>query len=286
VAVAHAPSSSDPGGYRAALYVIAMLPFCALVVVGLIDTLWQRMREGRGGLALVPSYLLVVAVALVAWLPVQDARERYRFAFGVDQNEARAEALEVVEDEVPDDAVIVVDNTYWNALVATGRDREDVVWFYKVDSDPAVIEEVVPDYESIDYLLWTREAMSDMVPVVQQAYENSDLVWSGGQFEGLVELRAGSRPRLCPRSWRTARDRRQPRNHRRRPDLHEGDNVEILVRRLAAVRADNGRIEVLFVDDSTDDTPRRVEEVARRGILPVRLLHRPAENGSAVSPVR
>jgi hypothetical protein len=173
----------------AALYVIAMLPFYALVVVGLIDTMWQRMREGRGGLKLVPSYLLVVAVATVAWLPVQDARERCRFAFGVDQNEFRADALEVVEDEVPEDAVIVVDNTYWNALVATGRDREDVVWFYKVDSDPAVIEEVVPDYESIDYLLWTREAMSDMAPVVQQAYENSDLVWSGGQFEGLVELR-------------------------------------------------------------------------------------------------
>jgi dolichol-phosphate mannosyltransferase len=60
------------------------------------------------------------------------------------------------------------------------------------------------------------------------------------------------------------------------PTFNEGDNVEVLVRRLAAVLGGDGRTEVLFVDDSTDDTPQRVAEVARRGIMPVRLLHRPA----------
>jgi hypothetical protein len=179
-----------PGGYLPAMYVIALLPFCALVLVGLLDVLWQRMRRDRTGWALVPSYLLVVTVALVAWQPVQDARERYRFAVGEDQNAVHAEALAAVAEEVPRDALVVVDNTYWNDLVAAGRDREDVVWFYKVDSDPGITESVVPDHESIDYLLWTRESMSDMAPVVQEAYENSDLVWSAGEDEELVELRA------------------------------------------------------------------------------------------------
>ncbi|MFC5380810.1 ArnT family glycosyltransferase [Aquipuribacter nitratireducens] len=178
-----------PGGYLPAMYVIAMLPFCALVLVGVVDELWQRMRAGRHGVSLVPSYLLVVVVALMAWQPVQDARERYRFAYAADQNAVHARALEVVEAEVPDDAVLVVDNTYWNDLVAAGRDREDVVWFYKVDSDPAVAEEVVPSYESIDYLLWTRDSMSDMAPVVREAYDNSEVVWSGGVGVRRVELR-------------------------------------------------------------------------------------------------
>ncbi|WP_336922075.1 DUF2079 domain-containing protein [Aquipuribacter sp. SD81] len=178
-----------PGGYLPAMYVIAVLPFCALVLVGLVDVLWQRLRTGRQGWALVPSYLLVVTVALVAWQPVSDARERYRVAYAADANAVHARALEAVEAEVPADAVVVVDNTFWNDLVDAGRDREDVVWFYKVDSDPAVAEEVVPTYESIDYLVWSRDSMGDMAPVVKEAYDNSEVVWAGGQGVRRVELR-------------------------------------------------------------------------------------------------
>ncbi|WP_336922076.1 GtrA family protein [Aquipuribacter sp. SD81] len=61
------------------------------------------------------------------------------------------------------------------------------------------------------------------------------------------------------------------------PTYNEGGNVEALVRRLSAAVERPGTAEVLFVDDSTDDTPDRVREVARQGHpLRVRLLHRPA----------
>jgi dolichol-phosphate mannosyltransferase len=60
------------------------------------------------------------------------------------------------------------------------------------------------------------------------------------------------------------------------PTYNEGGNVEVLVRRLAAALDDPSRSEVLFVDDSDDDTPARIEAVASAGHMPVRLLHRPA----------
>lgn len=56
------------------------------------------------------------------------------------------------------------------------------------------------------------------------------------------------------------------------PTFNEAPNVEELVRRIdSAVDLD---AEILFVDDSTDDTPAVIEAVARTSRLPVRLLHR------------
>ena len=57
------------------------------------------------------------------------------------------------------------------------------------------------------------------------------------------------------------------------PTFNEGPNVAELVRRTAA--AVPGRaIEILFVDDSTDDTPEIIRAVAVQAPVPVRLLHR------------
>ncbi len=64
------------------------------------------------------------------------------------------------------------------------------------------------------------------------------------------------------------------------PTRHERGNVEALTDALAAATEGPAlggrRIEVLFVDDSDDDTPVAVEETARRAAVPVRLIHRSA----------
>ncbi|MFV0374846.1 glycosyltransferase [Microbacterium sp.] len=57
------------------------------------------------------------------------------------------------------------------------------------------------------------------------------------------------------------------------PTFNEGGNVDELVRRIGD--ALGGRsFEVIFVDDSTDDTPDRVLATAQRAPFPVRLRHR------------
>lgn len=57
------------------------------------------------------------------------------------------------------------------------------------------------------------------------------------------------------------------------PTFNEGPNVAELVRRLG-VALDDRDVEVLFVDDSTDDTPDIIRVVAGTASLPVRLIHR------------
>ena len=58
------------------------------------------------------------------------------------------------------------------------------------------------------------------------------------------------------------------------PTLNERDNIALLVRRLERVCPDL-TLEVLFVDDSTDDTPRVIEEQAGISSCAVSLVHRP-----------
>ena len=57
------------------------------------------------------------------------------------------------------------------------------------------------------------------------------------------------------------------------PTFNEGPNVAELVRR--TTHALHGRtVEVIFVDDSTDDTPDIIRAVAAASEIPVRLIHR------------
>ncbi|WZH37717.1 MAG: glycosyltransferase family 2 protein [Microbacterium enclense] len=57
------------------------------------------------------------------------------------------------------------------------------------------------------------------------------------------------------------------------PTFNEGPNVAELVRRTAAALPGRA-IEIIFVDDSTDDTPDVIRSVAANAPVPVRLIHR------------
>lgn len=62
------------------------------------------------------------------------------------------------------------------------------------------------------------------------------------------------------------------------PTFNEAPNVAELVRRVTAATA-GIECEVLFVDDSTDDTPAVIREVAASASIPVRLVHRDTPAG-------
>jgi dolichol-phosphate mannosyltransferase len=58
------------------------------------------------------------------------------------------------------------------------------------------------------------------------------------------------------------------------PTRNESDNVDVLLYRLVAALRHTAA-EVVFVDDSDDDTVDRITAVGRNSRIPVRLLHRP-----------
>ncbi len=62
------------------------------------------------------------------------------------------------------------------------------------------------------------------------------------------------------------------------PTFNEGPNVRELLRRLRATLADVS-YEVVFVDDSTDDTPDIIAAAAADSDVPVRMLHRDVAAG-------
>jgi dolichol-phosphate mannosyltransferase len=62
------------------------------------------------------------------------------------------------------------------------------------------------------------------------------------------------------------------------PTLNEAANVPALVSRIQTSLA-GWTAEIVFVDDSTDDTPHVIEQVASRAGIPVRLIRRPQPVG-------
>ncbi|KAJ1681695.1 hypothetical protein LUZ63_023084 [Rhynchospora breviuscula] len=62
------------------------------------------------------------------------------------------------------------------------------------------------------------------------------------------------------------------------PTFNEGPNVAELVRRTAAALPGRA-IEIIFVDDSSDDTPDIIRAVAAQALVPVRLIHRDHPQG-------
>jgi hypothetical protein len=145
-------------GYLPVPYVIALIPLAALLVAGAADAAVRRTRAGvRDGRTAVlrrrPLALpvaLAAAIALVAATPAWGAQLRGLEEADLDAPMTAAEQW--IETQMPKNNRIIVDDAMWVDLVRSGRPRNDVIWSYKVDTDPAV-ERLAPqgwrDYQWI-----------------------------------------------------------------------------------------------------------------------------------------
>lgn len=144
-----------PGGYLPAMYVIGALPFLALAAAGGADLLWQRMT-GRAGLVGRAALAAVVAVLLVGLAPKWQGG--LTGATGTDTGAARQAAEQWLADHAGPEATVLVDDVSWVGLVAGhGLPRDQVLWFYKLDTDPEVREQFPGGWRDVDYVLATGE---------------------------------------------------------------------------------------------------------------------------------
>jgi 4-amino-4-deoxy-L-arabinose transferase-like glycosyltransferase len=178
-----------PSGYLPQMYVVAVLPFCALALAGLLEVAWRWLMRARTAPVRVISAASMLAALAAATVPLADWRYDYATAWTADTNDVRSATAAYVEDDLPRDATIVVDNTLWNDLVGAGWATEDVVWFYKVDSDGAVMEQLGGDYLGIDYLVWSDDVARNAGPIVVEAYDHSELLWTAGEGDARIEVR-------------------------------------------------------------------------------------------------
>jgi len=189
-----------PNGYLPVPYVIMLVPFAALLVAytaeravlalsGRTRTL-ARTRIGgvtRRGLGV--TWAVVTAAALVVAVPLWGTQLR-GFLFGnLDLPMQQAERW--VGDNVPKSSRLLVDDAMWVDLVRDGFARNNVVWYYKLDTDAAVQRQSPNGWKDSDYVVTTDSMRTggNSSRDVSLAIQNSTSVASFGTGDQRVDVR-------------------------------------------------------------------------------------------------
>ena len=188
-----------PNGYIPAMFIIGMLPFGAVVVAGVLDNVWKVSTRpdrigtrARGLVFLGPMAALAAAVAFVAYSGPTWARAD---SAEMTQNRAspywRAEAW--LTRHVSRRATILTDDVIWTDLVDRGFGRHRVVWFYKLDLDPAVRYRFRAGYRDFRYIvvsnLMRGIALQGIVPQTAAAIRHSRTVQTFAAYGERIEIR-------------------------------------------------------------------------------------------------
>lgn len=172
-------------GYLPQPFVLAVLPFAALVLAAGADVAWtwaRRPRARRTPSWLAPAavggvFLVLAAFAVPTWVSGDRALAA---ADHVTPTKAAARWLE----QHPQPGRLLVDDTVWADLVSHGYRPADVVWFYKLDFvnnlDPSVRERIHG---------WSDFHVVLLTPVVRQALRGND-----GSFLLVRQAVAHARP--------------------------------------------------------------------------------------------
>jgi hypothetical protein len=186
-------------GYLPQPYVIALLPFCAVVIAGVLDAAWGKGPRLNGRVA-AGSAAVAVAVGAAIVFMVPRWIESDSYAMSANQTAAVPSAEKWIAQNVDPRARILVDDTLYVDLVRDGfRPQFGVVWFYKLDFttnlDPSVARALPKGWRSFDYVVSTAVIRSALAQnptgliQVRRALANSRPVATFGKGVQRVELR-------------------------------------------------------------------------------------------------
>ena len=191
-----------PQGYLPLMFVIVVLPFAALALVGVLDVIAKAVARRRSVPVRAVGLSALGAAALVGVVLVAPSwRSHLEYGLSTDANGPYVEAMHYVERSLPRDSVVLTDDIAWNDLVRAGWSADGfsgAVWYYKLDRDPAAAKVLPRGWRDVDYVLVGRpmgllagtEALNRQTdPQVMTAYENSEVVAKWGPPEWQVELR-------------------------------------------------------------------------------------------------
>ena len=182
-------------GYLPQPYVVALLPFCAVVVAGCGEHVLTVARRTITGTVLTGVLALVLAgLVLPSW--ASGVRE----ATTEDTSTEQRQALAAVIDTVPRSDRVLIDDTYYVDLVEAGFEpRYGAVWFFKMDLeaglDPSVVQRLPRGWRDLDWVIsspalrGTLEKDPAALQQVRLAVQNSRVVQSFGTGPERVELR-------------------------------------------------------------------------------------------------
>jgi len=173
-------------GYLPYPYVVALLPFAALSLAGMLDTLIVRplargsvlTRSLAGTLALI---LLIVSAIFVApnWQPKLYALTH------IDQDTSSRQAVDWINHNIPRDKRVVVESALWTDLQDKGFNQPDPVWLYKTETDPEVTKQI-GGWQGIDYVVLNGPTVGGKdfdktFPTVNAAMQHGSLIAEFGR---------------------------------------------------------------------------------------------------------
>ena len=164
-------------GYLPYFYATAMIPFAALLIGGVADTLWNPVRSEL--LEWVRRMTAITAgIAAVLFVVPQWGSALVGQA-GENGTAGSLEATAWVEQHVPRKDVVVVDDYLWLDLK---RDGMNPLWEQKMESEADAQGDLGDGWRSVSYVVVTGQIIGTLatLPILQQAIDHSVPVASFG----------------------------------------------------------------------------------------------------------
>jgi NADH:ubiquinone oxidoreductase subunit K len=187
-----------PSGYLPAMYVIQALPFFAIALAGLTARA-ATLVLGFGAAARRPEALsrhvaaIAAALAAAAYVVPLWYSGDHR-AVTAHSNNAYAAAASWIHAHIadPQRTRIVVDDALWPEMVRDGfTPGLGVIWFYKVDLDPAVNRTLPHGWRDIGYIVSSPTVRQDTsnLPTIRAALVHSQVLAAFGSGSDRIEIR-------------------------------------------------------------------------------------------------
>jgi hypothetical protein len=190
-----------PGSYIPAMYIVALLPFAALGLAALAAEAAARSRDDRRQPLLRTAFAAAAIVVLAVPSGIAAARWVPRDASMMHTNDARGDrrAVEWLVLHAPRSSRILVDASIWTDLVDRGFGRHRVVWFYKLDLDPAVS---MPWWR-FDYVVRSNVFAGNLgwLPRSRAVYDHSRIVAVFTTKDERIEIRRVLKPSGPNQAW-------------------------------------------------------------------------------------
>jgi hypothetical protein len=194
-------------GYLPIPYVIGLVLFAPLMIAGVAEELWRlgvtpagaHWRRVRGWGTHAMTALAILLVGLTAFV-VGPGWLRSDAQATTTNPEAHLNAAEQwILMNLPKDKRVLVTDTLWIDMVRAGWSPQRVIWFYKIDSDPAVQRQYPRGWKDFDYIVSTDEIRASVTSdttlrQVKAALANSSPVKVFGVGGNDVEVRKINSP--------------------------------------------------------------------------------------------
>jgi hypothetical protein len=187
-------------GYLPVPFVIAALPLTALLAAGIGEVGLARLRRAtkapsarsrRLRTAAMAAAAAVGSVVISLWLP------SYHSVLTVDDDAPMRQAQLWITENVPKRDRLIVDDALWVDLVRQGRDRRNVIWSYKVDTDEQVQNWAPLGWADYEWVVSTASMRANMPEkgVLNEAMSHARpaaTFGSGGKRVEVLRVETGS----------------------------------------------------------------------------------------------